>query len=60
MTAKGMIPRSELEVKDVISETDNTRCIAMEWYHNGELVKRDAWVVLYAPQNIAGEQPKLG
>jgi hypothetical protein len=30
-TIFGLIDREDLEVKDVISETENGRCLAMEW-----------------------------
>jgi hypothetical protein len=59
-TKNGLIPREELEVKDVIVEVGSARCIATEWYHNGELVRRDAWANVYNAQSVSGEQPKLG
>ena len=40
-TIKGLIDRSDLEVKDVIVEEDNARITATEWYLSGELVRRD-------------------
>ena len=58
-TKNGLIPREELEVKDLVGETGNSRCIATEWYHNGELVRRDGWANLYTTDSVAGEQTKL-
>jgi hypothetical protein len=58
-TIKGLLPRSALEVKDIISETENSRCVATEWYYNGELVRRDAWANIYHAKEMAGAQPNL-
>lgn len=44
MTTKGMIERSELTVKDEITESDNARTIAACWYLGDELVRRSVWV----------------
>lgn len=59
-TAKGLIERELLEVKDTVSEEGSARTVATEWYLNGELVRRDAWANIYAPQSISGEQVKMG
>lgn len=58
-TIKGLIDRSELEVRDIVSETDNARCIRTEWYHLGELVKADAHVIILRSQAIGAEQATL-
>jgi hypothetical protein len=58
-TIKGLLPRSALEVKDIITETENSRCVAMEWYYNGELVRRDAWANILRTEAVAGSQPQL-
>lgn len=58
-TIKGLIPRDLLEVKDVITETENSRSVATEWYYMGELVRRSCATEILAPPDIAGEQPKL-
>ena len=58
-TIKGLLPRSELEVKDIITETDGSRCIATEWYYKGELVKRSAWADMFRAPTVCGEQPNM-
>jgi hypothetical protein len=58
-TIKGLLPRNVLEAKDIITETDNSRCIATEWYYNGELVRRDAWANVLRTEALAGAQPQL-
>lgn len=55
-TTKGLVERDQLEVKDVISEEDNARVIATEWYLNGELVRRDVNVNILREQSIFSEQ----
>lgn len=55
-TTKGLIERDRLTVKDIIDETDNSRCIATEWYLDGELVRRDGWANIYSPLPISGAQ----
>jgi hypothetical protein len=58
-TTKGLLPRDVLEVKDIITETENSRCVAMEWYYNGELVRRDAWANILCTEAVAGAQPQM-
>jgi hypothetical protein len=41
ITTKGLIEREALTAKDVISEEDNARVTATEWYLGEELVRRD-------------------
>lgn len=55
-TIKGLIPKEQLEVKDIVTETDNSRSVATEWYLNGELVRRDCAVSILRTQAIGGEQ----
>jgi hypothetical protein len=55
-TIKGLLPRDQLEVKDIVTETDNSRCIATEWYYNGELVRRSAWADVLRATAVFGEQ----
>jgi hypothetical protein len=59
-TIKGLLPLEDLEVKDIVTVTDSSRCIATEYYYNGELVKRSAWADLLRSVPVFGEQPKLG
>lgn len=58
-TTKGLIERERLEVKDITTETDNSRDTATEWYLNGELVRRDAHINMLRPLNINSDQGQL-
>jgi hypothetical protein len=40
-TTKGLIDRDLLTVKDIVSEDENSRAVATEWFLDGELVRRD-------------------
>jgi hypothetical protein len=55
-TIKGLLPLDQLEVKDIVTYTDNSRDIATEYYLNGELVKRSAWADLLRSVPVFGEQ----
>lgn len=55
-TKNGLIADSELQVIDHIQEDEKARYIATEWYHNGELVRRDAWVNLKQGLSMEGAQ----
>ncbi len=44
LTTHGLVERSTLSTKDVVSEDDATRVTATEWYIGQELVRRDVWV----------------
>lgn len=55
-TSKGIFDRSELEVKDVIHETDDARIIQTVWTHNGEEVRRDATVSILRGLDVANTQ----
>lgn len=43
-TIEGPLPFCDLEVKEHKSEGNNELAIAREWYYQGRLVRRDAWV----------------
>jgi hypothetical protein len=43
-TAKGDLPRSALEYRDSVTEDGVAVYTAREWFHDGEMVRRDAWV----------------
>jgi hypothetical protein len=58
-TIKGLLPLGDLEVKDIVTVTDNSRCIATEYYYNGELVKRSAWADVFRAVPLLGEQVQL-
>ena len=44
LTKNGLIDRSLLHVYDIITEEENARVTATEWYLEGELVRRDVMV----------------
>jgi hypothetical protein len=58
-TIKGPIERDQLEVKDIITEGENYRAIATEWYFEGELVKRDCHVVVLHGQALGAAQAAI-
>lgn len=53
-TTKGLVDRSLLEVRDIVTEEETSRIIATEWYLDGELVRRDVWVSLLVGVEMAG------
>lgn len=59
LTTLGLVERSELEVKDVISEEDNARVSATEWYKDGELVRRDVNVNVLRGLDFDGTQSEI-
>lgn len=59
-TGAGLLPRAELEVKDIVEEGPNHRSIATEWYYKGELVRRDAHVMVLQGQSLGGQQTTIG
>lgn len=40
-TTKGLVNRNLLTVTDVVTEEDNARILATEWFMGDELVRRD-------------------
>ena len=40
-TTDGLVEREELEVHDLIQETEDLRITATEWFRDGRLVRRD-------------------
>ncbi len=58
-TIKGPIERDQLEVKDIVTEGDNYRAIATEWFFQGELVKRDCHVSVLHGQVMGAEQAAI-
>lgn len=58
-TAKGLVERGQLTVKDITEEHDNARVIATEWYLGDELVRRDVNVNLLRGINLGSEQESL-
>jgi hypothetical protein len=58
-TIKGLIDRDQLTVKDIVSEDENSRAVATEWFLDGELVRRDVAVSILCGQALAGEQAEM-
>lgn len=62
-TAIGPIPFDELVVKDIITDTDNSRDIATEYWHPSnkqEPVRRDVAVSILMPLSIGATQGAFG
>lgn len=59
-TAEGLIERSDLNVQDVVSESDNVRAIATEWRHEGRLVRRDLHVIVLRAPAVQTDQGTPG
>lgn len=49
LTTKGLIERSDLDVKDIVEETDDARILATEYRFGGELVKRSVFIDGFRP-----------
>lgn len=58
-TAKGLIDRSLLSTKDIVTEDENSRAIATEWYLGDELVKREVWVSMFRGVAVFGDQAAI-
>lgn len=58
-TIHGLIDRAELKVKDVVSDEENARVTATEWYRGEELVRRDVNVNLLRGVDLAGTQEEM-
>lgn len=58
-TKNGMIPRSQLVIKDIIEEHENARVFATEWYLGDELVRRDVNVNILRGLDLGADQAKL-
>ena len=55
-TAKGVVDRDALTVKDIITEEGNARVTATEWFMGDELVRRDVNVNILVGQSFDSEQ----
>lgn len=59
-TTKGLINRDLLTVEEIVTEDDNSRAVATEWRTlDGELVRRDAHVMILSGLALAGEQAEI-
>jgi hypothetical protein len=52
LTTKGLLERADLTVKDIVSESDNARTVATEYYLGEELVKRSVWIDAWRPLDL--------
>lgn len=59
ITTKGLVNRSALTVKDIVSDESNARVTATEWYLDGEMVRRDVNVNILVGQSLSGAQGEL-
>lgn len=59
-TTKGLIERDRLTVKDKTEEGEDYRATATEWFLDGELVRRDVWVVKLRGLEMTGAQQGVG
>lgn len=59
-TTEGLIEREKLEAKDIITEEDNARVIATEWFLGEKLVRRDVHVSILRGLSLTGEQSQVG
>jgi hypothetical protein len=60
-TAKGLIDRDLLMVEEIVTEDDNSRAVATEWRTlDGELVRRDAHVMILRGHELAGAVQEIG
>ncbi len=52
-TIHGDLPRRDLLRSLTLAENDNEYCVAVTWFYNGELVRRDAHVILKQSSAVA-------
>lgn len=58
-TTKGLVERSELAVKDIITEEDNARVTCTEWFLGDEIVRRDVNVNVLRGLSFEGDQSAI-
>lgn len=56
LTTKGVLDRSQLTVKDIVTEEGSVRVTATEWYLGDEMVRRDVNVNILCGQTLGTEQ----
>lgn len=59
-TKSGMIERDLLTIRDVVTEEENARIVATEWFYGDELVRRDVNVNILNGHALNGEQFNVG
>ena len=55
-TTHGLIERDLLTAVDIVTEEENARVIATEWFLDDEMVRRDVAVSILSGQAVFGEQ----
>jgi len=58
-TTVGLVDKSELEVNDIVTEEENARVIATEWFLEGKLVRRDVNVNILRGLDLNSEQESM-
>ena len=58
-TTERLIDREQLEAKDIITEEDNARVVATEWFLGDKLVRRDVHVSILRGQSLGTEQESM-
>ena len=58
-TAVGDVERDRLVIKDVMTEEENCRVSATEWFLDGELVRRDVNVNVFNGLSLEGKQQEI-
>lgn len=58
-TTKGLVDRALLVVKDVVTDEQNARILATEWFLNDELVRRDVNVNILNGIDLMSEQENM-
>lgn len=58
-TTEGLVERDQLQAKDIITEEDNARVIATEWYMGEKLVRRDVHVSILRGLSLGAQQESM-
>lgn len=58
-TTKGLVDKTLLEVRDIITNEDNARILATEWFLDGELVRRDVNVNILNGIDLFSEKENI-
>lgn len=58
-TTKGLIDKALLEVRDIVTNEDNARILATEWFLDGELVRRDVNVNILSGIDLFSEKENI-
>jgi predicted GNAT family acetyltransferase len=53
-TLVGLLPRADLEIELIEAEDESCVYMTRVWKHNGEVVRRDAWISLKQGAGASG------